>query len=339
LTRYDPKKMLDEDFDPKTLPGAMPHVGAALRKRGINRSDHVVVDDILTHIDTKPMVADGSFSPTYQGSRYERLWILSWLGPFYNDKQITDVLHRVKGGKEANVYCCVAHPDTGLELLAAKVYRPRQFRNLRNDSQYRQGRILLDGRGKPVQDRRARRAVEAGTRKGKEIQHTSWLAYEFDTLRRLHQAGGDVPRPLVMGNNTILMEYIGAAGMAAPALVEVELRKREAKPLFDRLMHNVELMLSLGRIHGDLSAFNVLYWQGEVKIIDFPQAIEPATNPDARAILGRDVLRLCQYFARYGVASDATAIADDLWARYGAKEDAGAEFDALVHADRTAAEE
>ena len=44
-------------------------------------------------------------------------------------------------------------------------------------------------------------------------------------------------------------------------------------------MRNVELMLSLGRIHGDLSAYNVLYWQGEVKIIDFPQAIEPATNP------------------------------------------------------------
>jgi RIO kinase 1 len=304
LTRYDPKQLLDEDFDPKTLPGAMPHAGQRLRKRGINRSDHVVVDDILTHIDTKPAVADGSFSPTFQGSRYERIWILSWLGPFYNDKKITDVLHRVKGGKEANVYCCAAHPDTGLELLAAKVYRPRQFRNLRNDSQYRQGRKLLDARGKEVNDRRALRAIFQGTRKGKEMQHTSWLSYEFDTLVRLHQAGGDVPRPVVMGNNTILMEYVGAAGAPAPSLAEVALRKREARPLFDRLMHNVELMLSLGRIHGDLSAFNVLYWEGEVKIIDFPQTIEPATNPDARAILGRDVLRLCQYFARYSVATN-----------------------------------
>ncbi len=70
-------------------------------------------------------MADGSFSPTYVGSKYERLWVLSWLGPFYDNKQITDVLHRVKGGKEANVYCCAAHPDTGLELMAAKVYRPR----------------------------------------------------------------------------------------------------------------------------------------------------------------------------------------------------------------------
>ena len=316
MTRYEQEQWLDEDFDPMALPDAQPRVGQRLRKRGVNRSDHVVVDDILTHIDTKPAVADGSFNPTFRGSRYERIWILSWLGPFYDDKKITDVLHRVKGGKEANVYCCAAHPDTGLALLAAKVYRPRQFRNLRNDSRYRQGRALLDARGKAVGDRRALRAVCQGTRKGKEIQHTSWLAYEYDLLARLHAAGGDAPRPVAMGNNTILMEYVGAVGAPAPSLAEIELRKREARPLFDRLLHNVELMLSLGRIHGDLSAYNVLYWEGEIKIIDFPQAIEPATNPDARAILGRDVLRLCQYFAHYDIKSDPVAIADGLWARY-----------------------
>mgnify|MGYP000925870685 CR=1 FL=1 len=56
---------------------------------------------------------------------------------------ITDVLHQVKGGKEATVYCCAAHPSTGVDLIAAKVYRPREFRQLRNDAQYRQGRRIL----------------------------------------------------------------------------------------------------------------------------------------------------------------------------------------------------
>jgi catechol 2,3-dioxygenase-like lactoylglutathione lyase family enzyme len=46
--------------------------------------------------------------------------------------QILDVLRRVKGGKEANVYCCRTHPSTGVDLLAAKLYRPRMFRNLRS---------------------------------------------------------------------------------------------------------------------------------------------------------------------------------------------------------------
>ena len=33
-------------------------------------------------------------------------------------------------------------------------------------------------------------------------------------------------------------------------------------------MHKVELFLACDRIHGDLSAYNVLYWQGNVTLID-----------------------------------------------------------------------
>ncbi|MBI1878620.1 MAG: hypothetical protein HYR94_10405, partial [Chloroflexi bacterium] len=53
------------------------------------------------------------------------------------------------------------------------------------------------------------------------------------------------------------------------------------------------------------------------KIIDFPQAIDPHLNSDAYAILKRDVERLCQYFARYGVVHDPSAWVDQLWGRYG----------------------
>ncbi len=117
-----------------------------------------------------------------------------------------------------------------------------------------------------------------------------------------------MPRPVVMGNNTILMEYIGEVGMAAPALSDVTLPQKTARRLFDRLMDNVELLLSLGRIHGDLSAYNVLYWQERGVLIDFPQAVDIATNPDARTLLDRDVLRLCQYFVRYGIEPDPAAL-------------------------------
>ena len=55
-------------------------------------------------------------------------------GGFYEDKWFTDVLYRVKAGKEATVYCCQAGPAVGHELIAAKVYRPRMFRAMRNDS-------------------------------------------------------------------------------------------------------------------------------------------------------------------------------------------------------------
>ena len=61
---------------------------------------------------------------------------------FYEARLITGIDHVVKSGKEATVYCCRAHPATGAEFLAAKVYRPRQLRSFQNDTIYQQGRLI-----------------------------------------------------------------------------------------------------------------------------------------------------------------------------------------------------
>lgn len=261
----------------------------------------------------------GGFSPTFkvthQDSR-ERAWIVTYLTRFYDDSLITDVLHQVKGGKEANVYCCAAHPSTGVDLLAAKVYRPREFRQLRNDALYRQGRRVLDDEGKLVKNDRQLHAVAKGTSYGKQLSHTSWLAHEYQTLLKLHAAGADVPRPWAVGDNAILMEYVGDEGVAAGTLHETRLPAAEARDLFERLVHNLDLMLQHGLVHGDLSAFNILYWEGEVRIIDFPQTVDITTNGDAWGIFRRDVQRLCQYFERYGVTPNPARLATRLWRKY-----------------------
>jgi serine/threonine-protein kinase RIO1 len=75
-------------------------------------------------------------------------------------------------------------------------------------------------------------------------------------------------------------------------------------------------MLSLGIVHGDLSAYNVLYWQGKITLIDFPQVVNPVDNPDAPAIFERDVTRICQYFAAQGAVRDPVATAEALWSDY-----------------------
>jgi RIO kinase 1 len=86
--------------------------------------------------------------------------------------------------------------------------------------------------------------------------------------------------------------------------------------MFDRLLWHVELMLSHNRVHGDLSAYNVLYWQERAIVIDFPQAVVATSNPHALRLLQRDIERLCQYFSRYGVEADSRALARDLWSRF-----------------------
>ncbi len=70
------------------------------------------------------------------------------------------------------------------------------------------------------------------------------------------------------------------------------------------------------RVHGDLSAYNVLYWQEDVQIIDLPQAVNPYQNPDAWDIFRRDVTRLCQYFQRYNLGNHPEKLAATLWDRY-----------------------
>src|SRR5687768_4268045 len=44
-----------------------------------------------------------SFNFTYQAARFEEWWLLESLGDFYEHKWISDVLRRLKGGKEASV--------------------------------------------------------------------------------------------------------------------------------------------------------------------------------------------------------------------------------------------
>ncbi len=261
---------------------------------------------------------EGAYPTTYKPARYEGVWLTASLRSFFEQELISDVVAQVKGGKEASVYRCRAHPRLGVDLLAAKVYRPRQFRNLRNDALYREGRPILTVSGATARsDRRTMLAVTKKTGFGVTVQHTSWLMQEYLTLDRLHHAGAAVPRPFAANENAILMTYVGDERRAAPTLNGVTLPMRLARRLFDEARRNVELMLGLGLIHGDLSAYNILYWEGRIVLIDFPQGISSWANPSARAILRRDVQRLCDYFARQGVRCDAAAIAADLEERYG----------------------
>ena len=257
------------------------------------------------------------FKFTYKAARFEEWWLLESLGAFYEHKWITDVLLRVKGGKEASVYLCRPGPAIDAPLVAAKVYRPRSLRNLKNDGQYREGRVDLDESGNAIIKDGDLHAMAKRTNYGEELRHQSWIAYEFKTLEDLYAAGADVPKPFAIEKHAILMEYIGELGNAAPPLTAVTLARDEVHPLFDRVIRNIDLLLKHKRVHGDLSAYNILYWDGDVTLIDFPQVVNVEANPTAWNIFLRDVTRICQYFATQGLKRDGRKLAADLWTSYG----------------------
>lgn len=227
---------------------------------------------------------------------------------FFAEGMITEILYPVKSGKEASVYCCQAHPSTGAELLAAKIYRPRNHRGFKNDAIYQEGRVITNGQ--------VRRAVQKKSRFGQQMQFSMWVNHEFTVLKALSRVGADIPRPIAHTENAILMEYFGDREQAAPSLEGSELSRQQARTVFDSLMSNIELWLAHNYIHGDLSAYNILYWQGQAKIIDFPQAIDPRFNTNALSLLTRDIENVCHYVARYGLVYDGRRIAEQLWHKF-----------------------
>jgi RIO kinase 1 len=226
---------------------------------------------------------------------------------FLDEGLIQKVLRPIKSGKEASVHLCRSDPSiTGEELVALKVYHPLDRRDFRDESIYRDGEW--------IKERRIRAALEKHTRFGRELQGGMWVHREWESLRALSAVGVPVPRPIESTGDAILMTYIGDEESAAPQLKDYRSDDRpEADLLLDQLLRAIERMLFHDVIHGDLSAYNVLVWGGEITVIDFPQAVDPRKNRFAASLLERDVRRICQPFERFGIHRPAEQIASDLW--------------------------
>jgi RIO kinase 1 len=259
--------------------------------------------------------AKAPFAPEALVGRRDGEWVLSSLTVFYEQDLITDVLREVKSGKEATVFCCEAGPAAGSALLAAKIYRPRMFRSLSNDAQYREGRTVRNEAGKQVK-LTGKGVPSRNSAKGRAFQVESWIGYEYATQELAYGLGIRTPRPYAQTGNGLLMEYLGDEETVAPRLCEIEVGRGEAQDLLDGLVEDIEKLLRGHRIHGDLSAYNLLAWEGRPYIIDFAQAVDPRQGDDSRTLLFRDVARVESALRPYGARIDARAVADRMWWSY-----------------------
>ena len=226
---------------------------------------------------------------------------------FLDEGLIEKVIRPIKSGKEASVYLVRANPRTTGETLAAlKVFHPPDRRAFRDEGIYRDGEFI-----KP---RRVRVAVEKRTTFGKVVAAAIWVDREWEMLKRC-----STPRARTCRGRScdrtggLLMTYIGDEDDAAPQLRSYRPDPDEAEELFAQVIRNVELFLYRNVIHGDLSPYNILVWDGQVTIIDLPQAVDPRKNRHARELLERDLYRVCEHFERFGVRRSAGQLTADLW--------------------------
>ncbi len=210
----------------------------------------------------------------------------------------------LKTGKEADVFLVERRFGERVNLLAAKRYRSFEDRMFRNDARYRQGRRHGESR--------VERAVARGTRAGMTFGARQWVETEFETLSRLWAAGASVPYPVQRHGREVMVEYVGNEETAAPRLVQFRETAGELQDLYRQLLDNLRLMAEQHIVHGDLSPYNILVWEGRLVLIDFPQAVDPFLSSDAMSLLERDVLNTCAWFDKRGVPTDPSALIAEL---------------------------
>lgn len=222
-------------------------------------------------------------------------------------------LGTLKTGKEAEIRLVerTSLDGTRRHLLVDKRYRPKAVTHkgeleelgftraatFRNDVAYREARTIRDARD--------RRAVAKMTRRGREVVRADWVGHEFDVLVALHEADVPVPHPVSTDrDSSVVQQYLGDDEGAAPRLAQARLGPADLGTAWHQLLEALRRMTAAGWVHADLSAYNLLWWEGRLWVIDVPQAVDLHASTNGYALLHRDVTNVCTWFARRGVEHD-----------------------------------
>jgi len=225
--------------------------------------------------------------------------------PLIDDGLVDEVISQLMSGKEATVYVV----RCGAEIRCAKVYKEVNKRSFKKAVEYQEGR-------KGRNSRRAR-AMEKGSKFGRNQQEEAWQNAEVDALYRLANAGVRVPKAYGCFDGVLLMELItNDEGHVAPRLNDVSLSAELALADHALVMKYVMRMLCAGVVHGDLSEFNVLVDDYGPVIIDLPQAVDAAGNNNAKAMLERDVNNMTTYYGQYAPELLGSQYAKEIWALF-----------------------
>lgn len=224
---------------------------------------------------------------------------------------ISEIIGELKSGKEATVYLA----DGPEGLMAAKLYSDMLLRSFKNDGLYREGRF--------IGDRRIEKAIDQRSLVGIQAQQALWVFHEYLQLWELYRAGLPVPKPMlgpdasdmVDAGRVVLMEFLGDRDAAAPRLSDNRLAPEDAETAWRQSVEILIELAKLGKVHGDYSTYNLLWWQGKVFVIDFPQMADIQENPNALLLLQRDVISLCKSFKKQGIHAQPDEVFRELRAR------------------------
>jgi RIO kinase 1 len=193
------------------------------------------------------------------------------------------VLHEVHGvvnaGKEARVYW--GKSKEGKDL-AVKIYLTSSAEFKKGMFKYIEGDFRFKG-------------VKHDTRS----LIFAWAQKEFRNLEQAARAKVNVPKPIAVRDNVLIMEFIGRKGVSAASLKE-KLPTNPTKTYKQLLTSLMRLYRKADLVHGDLSEYNIMLWKGKPLIFDMSQSV-PSSHPLAKSLLERDLANVNKFFSRLGV--------------------------------------
>jgi len=127
----------------------------------------------------------------------------------------------------------------------------------------------------------------------------AWAQKEFRNLDEAFRAKVNVPKPIAVRNNVLVMEFIGKDGVSAPSLKE-RLPVNPEKAYKMVLTYMMRLYRKADLVHGDLSEYNIMLWKSKPVLFDMSQSV-PSSHPLAQSLLERDLVNVNRFFSRLGV--------------------------------------
>ena len=207
---------------------------------------------------------------------FDRLTLMS-LYKLMKNNALDTLDFPIARGKEAHVF----HGTSEIGTVAVKIFHTSNavFKNL---VQYIEGDPRFGGL-----KRRHRDLVDI------------WVRKEYRNLLRLHKWGLEVPKPIAVHKNVLVMEYLGTQNAPSPRLKDVT--PPNVQSVYDELLEFLAITWQKAEmVHGDFSPYNIMWHGDKPVVIDVGQSVVKS-HPKAQEFLVRDVTRLVEWANKSGI--------------------------------------
>lgn len=200
------------------------------------------------------------------------------------NKIIGDIKSQISQGKESIVY--IAESPQG--LVAIKIYRMENsdfkamFNYLKKDP----------------------RTYRISNQKRKII--ITWAQREFKNMQKAWKCNISMPKPILQKFNILIMSYLGDKNEEnqnfkidshAPKLKDINLDDDQWLKVAKKTLMYLKKLYESGLVHGDLSEYNILYFNDEPYFIDFSHSTLKQ-NYDFEFLYQRDRKNVINFFKR-----------------------------------------